>query len=216
MEDKRIADLDETIEYYENNATDYIQATLHADVSGLYKPFEDLLPPRARILDLGCGSGRDSKYFVDQGYDVVAIDPVLSMCEQTRSMVDIPVLQMRAQQIDFWNEFDGVWACASMLHIKRDDQEKTLCRIADSLKIGGVLYSSWKYGDIDRVVDGRRFTDFTESSFKELLDKLNVFDAIRIWITQDVREDNKNQKWLNVLLKKNCKTSRMLLPKVRD
>lgn len=114
MEDKRRTELEETIAYYDLNAEEFVNSTINADASELYKPFGELLSSGAKILDLGCGSGRDSRYFAQRGYDVVAVDPSLAMCEYTRSILDIPVFQMKAEDMDFQNEFDAVWACASL------------------------------------------------------------------------------------------------------
>lgn len=124
MENKLRTDIEETIAYYDRNAERFVESTINADVSELYMPFEKLLSPGAKILDLGCGSGRDSKYFAQRGYDVVAVDPSPAMCDYTRSIVDIPVIQMRAEDLDFYNVFDAVWACASLLHVPKNDQKK--------------------------------------------------------------------------------------------
>ncbi len=202
MENKCGNDIDQTIEYYEINASAFIESTIGADVSGLYKPFEDLLVPGCRILDLGCGSGRDSNYFANKGYDVVAADPSPSMCAQTRSLVNIPVFKMKAEDIQFSNEFDAVWACASLLHVSKDDQTETLRAIGTALKPGGICYCSWKYGDKERVVEGRTFVDFTEKTFRKVLERISMFSEEKIWITNDVRISRQDQKWLNVLIKK--------------
>lgn len=202
MENKRKSDIDQTIEYYEKNASAFIESTIDADVSELYRSFEELLAQGCRILDLGCGSGRDSKYFVDKGYDVVAADPSPLMCAQTRSLVNIPVFEMKAEDIQLYNEFDAVWACASLLHISKNDQAETLLSIGNMLKPGGICYCSWKYGDKERVVEGRYFVDFTEKSFRKILEEISVFAEEKIWITYDVRTSRQDQKWLNVLIRK--------------
>lgn len=147
MEDKHQTDIEETIAYYDHNAESFIESTINADVMELYKPFEKLIFPGARILDLGCGSGHDSRYFSQRGYDIVAVDPFQAMCEQTRTYACVPVYRMKAEEMRFLNEFDAVWACASLWHISRDKQEVALYRIANSLKNDGIIYSSWKYGD---------------------------------------------------------------------
>lgn len=192
----------ETVDYYERNASAFVSSTITADVSELYKNFEELLSPGCRILDLGCGSGRDSRYFSERGCDVVALDPSRAMCEQTRAFANVPVLNMRAEEMRFTNEFDAVWACASLLHVPRDKQLDTLILIGNALKAGGVCYCSWKYGEGDRTVDGRHFTDYTEETFGELLERAAALEEIRVWVTRDVRADRREQRWLNVLLRK--------------
>lgn len=202
MENKCRTDLEETITYYESNALDFIESTIDTDVSVLYAEFEKIVLPGCKVLDLGCGSGRDSKYFVEHGFDVVAIDPSRAMCEQTRSIVKIPVFQMKAEKMQFADEFDAVWACASLLHISRDKQIDTLRLISNVLKPDGVCYASWKYGSGDRFEGGRQFADFTEESFRSLLKKISSFREIKVWTTEDMRGDRQNLKWLNVLIKK--------------
>lgn len=123
MEDKHQTDIEETIAYYDHNAKAFVDSTLNVDVSELYKPFEKLLFPGARILDLGSGSGRDSRYFTQRGYGVVAVDPSPAMCEHTRFIVDAPVVQMKAEDMSFKKEFDEVWACALLLHVPRAQQK---------------------------------------------------------------------------------------------
>ena len=68
-----------TIEYYNTYADRYSEITRNADMSDIYQHFEENLKLGCRILDLGCGSGRDSKYFLDNGYDVVSLD-ALRLC----------------------------------------------------------------------------------------------------------------------------------------
>ena len=201
MEDKCRTDTEKTIEYYDKNAAAFVGSTINADVTDLYKPFEELIPPGARILDLGCGSGRDSKYFVQHGYDVLALDPSPAMCGHTRSIVDIPVFQMKAEDMSFHNEFDAVWACASLLHVPRDQQKKVMILIGKALKPEGICYCSWKYGDEERKDNGRHFTDYTERSLSNLLRRVAIFEVINYWITDDVRID-RDQKWINVIMKK--------------
>ena len=202
MENKCGIDMKQTIEYYERNAPSFIESTIDADVSELYRSFEELLAPGCRILDLGCGSGRDSKYFIEKGYDVVAIDPSLAMCIQTKGVANILVYKMKAEEIQFFDEFDAVWACASLLHVRREDQIKVLKLIADALVTDGVFYGSWKYGDQDRFDSCRYFCDMNEKLLRMTLMKIPVFCVIKVWITQDVRHESAHQRWLNVLLRK--------------
>lgn len=119
MENKRGTNIDQTVEYYEKNATTFIESTINADVSELYKPFEGLFTPGCRILNLGCGSGRDSKYFAGKGYDIVVLSPAPAMCAQTKAFAHVPVYEMKVEEMQFSNEFDGVWACASLMHVPK-------------------------------------------------------------------------------------------------
>ena len=202
MENKCGTNIDQTVEYYEKNATKSVESTINADVSELYRPFEELLTPGCRILDLGCGSGRDSKYFAGKGYDVVALDPSSAMCTQTKTFAHVPVYAMKAEEIQFTNVFDGIWACASLLHVPRNEQENTLKKIAVALKDNGILYASWKYGDQNREVDGRLFTNMTSSLLFDMIKRIPEYTVINMWRTRDVRNENQTQIWLNVLLRR--------------
>lgn len=202
MEDKRRNGIDETIAYYDQNVAVFVESTVNADITELYRSFEEFLNPGARILDLGCGSGRDSKYFVRHGYDVVAVDPSQAMCEQTRSYACVPVYKLKAEEMQFSDEFDAVWACASLLHISRDNQIPAFRRIVNALKNDGIIYCSWKYGDQNRVIDGREFTDMNEELLQKLVYDIHELEVLKIWSTVDVRKEKVTTKWLNALLRK--------------
>lgn len=153
-------------------------------------------------MDLGSGSGRDSKYFSEQGYDVIAVDPSPAMCARTKDFSGVTTYTLKAEELFFENEFDAVWACASLLHVRRKEQTNVLQRICRALKRGGILYCSWKYGDQDRVEKERYFTDFDEQCLRSVLSDIPELRLLKNWITADVRPDQKEQKWLNVLLRK--------------
>lgn len=202
MENESRTSIDETVEYYNQNAITFIDSTIDIDMSSLYEDFEALLMPECKLLDLGCGSGRDSRYFSEKGYKVIAIDPASAMCEQTRAYAHVQVYKMKAEEMQFLNEFDAVWACASLLHIARDEQENVLRNIEAALKDGGILYGSWKYGNHDRINEGRGFTDMNEDLLRDVIKKAPMLQEEKIWTTQDVRKDRRSQKWLNALIRK--------------
>lgn len=120
-------------------------------------------------MDLGCGSGRDSKYFAEKGYDVVAADPSPVMCDQTRKTANVSTILLEAEKITFEEEFDVIWACASLLHVHKEVMIETIYRLARALKHDGILYASWKYGDGEHYDNGRFFSDYKEESIKSLL-----------------------------------------------
>lgn len=103
----------------------------------------------------------------------------------------------------FSNEFDAVWACASLLHVSKDKQKYVLCKIMNSLKDGGIIYGSWKYGYKVRKVDGRMFTDMNEEYLQYVVETISDLKLLKWWITQDIRKDRYEDRWLNALLKKN-------------
>ena len=187
-----------TLDYYNRNAETYAQQTLKADVSDLYKDFEACLNPGARILDLGCGSGRDSKYFMGRGFDVVPVDGSRDICLFASSYLGIEVRCLQFEDLDYKNEFDGIWACASLLHVPQRRINTVMDKIERALKPDAVLYASFKYGEGERSIDGRHFSFYNESD----LDSLSNMGLIEYWISEDVRREHGGEKWLNTLWRK--------------
>ena len=202
MESEYIAMIKDSVNYYEIHAEAFAASTVNVDVSKLYAEFEIYLKPGCRIMDLGCGSGRDSRYFVEKGYDVVAVDPSLAMCKKTRDLAGVTTYTLKAEELSFEDEYDAVWACASLLHVSRKNQEFVLQKICRALRQDGILYCSWKYGNQERVEDGRSFTDLNDKELNHILLELPDLKLIKSWLTTDVRLNRPEQKWLNVLLRK--------------
>ena len=190
-----------TIDYYNNQVEQFIQSTLKVDMESLYQPFLVGLPKSARILDLGCGSGRDTLAFKNKGYQVDAIDYSETLVERATQLTGIAVQQQSFYEIEAHDEYDGIWACASLLHCDRDRLSEVLKRIFNALRRGGVCYMSFKYGTTDREKDGRAFTDLDEQQAKALLDQLDGIDVLEQWITIDKRPD-RDEEWLNILWRK--------------
>lgn len=190
--------MEDTINYYNSNAKKYFDNTVNADMSDHYRRFLKLLPKGSYIMDAGCGSGRDSKYFLTHGYKVKAIDGSSNLCELASKYLDQEVENVNFINIDYHNEFDGIWACASLLHVNKEDITLVIQKLQDALKDGGVLYASFKYGNSDRVQGGRYYNDMSEESVKELF---NTFDIKDLWMNDDVRPDGK-EKWINIIAAK--------------
>lgn len=186
--------------YYTDNADIFIEGTIKCDMSLQYKFFEKHLKDNAKlILDLGFGSGRDSLHF-SQNYNVYAIDPVEEFCSRAKQLGLENVFCMSAQDINFMNMFDGIWACASLLHVPSFELQEVFKKCCNALKDDGVMYCSFKYGEYEGERNGRYFTDLNEQKLKDILKNTNL-NIIEICITEDVRPD-RNEEWLNVILKK--------------
>ena len=187
--------------YYDLNAEEFFSDTVDADMSTHHEKFLKNLPENACILDAGCGSGRDAKLFKSLGYNVIAIDGSVEMCKLASKHSGVNVKHMKFQEIDFKNQFDGIWASASLLHVPSSEIEDVLKRLKDSLKDNGILYASFKYGDFEGERNGRYFNDLDEKTSNELFSKLD-FEILKIWITNDSRKNRENEKWVNILVKK--------------
>lgn len=193
---------DKTLDYYNSNAKEFFDGTIDANMQKFYDIFLQDIPPNGKILDLGCGSGRDSKYFLDHGYDVVAIDGSNELCKLASSYIGQPVRCLDFNDLDFDSEFDGIWACASLIHVKKRDIAGILDKVWTSLKKDGILYCSFKFGNEERIKEDRFFNDYTDEDLEDLFSDINTWSIKKIIITEDVRKDRVDEKWSNIIVSK--------------
>ena len=194
--------MNQTIDYYDKNAENFIESTRTVDMHLAQDRFLSLLPEESYILDFGCGSGRDSSYFLEQGHTVDATDGSAEICKLASEFTGIPVKHMLFQELSAVDRYDGIWACSSILHLPKKELLPVLAKMARALKDHGVIYTSFKYGRFDGERKGRYFTDFTEDTFREFLQQIPELTIEDEWITADVRPDRSDEKWLNLLLRK--------------
>ena len=188
-----------TLEFYNTNSKDYTQETLHVNFYTLQEHFLQYVPKDGIILDLGCGSGRDSKYFLDKGYTVEAMDGSIEMCKIASEVTGIMVQHKLFRELDVCKRYDAIWASASLLHCPRCELKDIFSKIHMALKDDGIFYCSFKYGDFEGYRTDRYFTDMTEESLFAIYNE--YFNKVEHWISEDVRS-NYTQVWLNVILKK--------------
>lgn len=191
-----------TLEFYQKNAQSFAESTLNVDVSPLYVEFEPLLPASGKILDAGCGAGRDLKYFKDKGFDVIGIDASENLVDIAKRESNCEVYCKTFEKIEWQNEFDGIWCCASLLHVAKEDQVAVFSRLCKALKKGGLLYVSFKYGSDEIERNGRWFSDLNEALLSEILSELPQLATKKVWLTCDVRPDREGEKWLNAIIEK--------------
>lgn len=197
-----------TVEYYQQHTDRFIAQTVNVDMQDLYEAFIKQLPqqPRLQIIDVGCGSGRDAAYFANKGYQVTACDASTHLIAWARnhwadSDVDWHTLRFEDIHHQPWHQrFIGVWACASLLHVAFDELPTLIESLLMTLTEHGVMYASFKYGDGERVENGRFFCDMNEQRWQKVKSKLTVSFNDTLWLTIDKRHDYQGQ-WLNVLLK---------------
>ena len=191
--------INKTLDYYNKNAESFIQGTVSADLKDIQDKFLNELSGN-KILDFGCGSGRDTKCFIEAGYDVEAIDGSLELCKSACAYTGIQVKHMLFQDLDKQNYYDGIWACASILHLSKNDLFRVFHKMNQALKENGIIYTSFKYGEFEGERNGRYFTDFTEDSLKEFILQIPQLQIKEIWTTGDVREGRGDERWLNILI----------------
>lgn len=191
-----------TIEYYNKNADHFMKETATVDFTAIQEMFLSLLPPGERILDFGCGSGRDTLAFLKRGYQVDATDGSTEMCKLATEHTGIPVRQMQFQELKEREKYDGIWACSSILHLPENELKNVMEKMEAALNQCGIIYTSFKYGTFAGERNGRYFTDFTEESFETFVKQIKGLKIKKMWITGDVRVGREKEKWLNILLQK--------------
>jgi SAM-dependent methyltransferase len=194
---------DRTVAWYDRHAASFTADTERADVAELRTRFLRYLPDGGRILDVGCGVGRDALAFCQAGYSTVAFDASERMVELARDRLpaSCPVLRMRFDEMAWRAEFDGVWACASLLHVPAAELPDVARRIVEALRPGGVWYASFKQGTGERRSGGRMFLNHTEESLAAAMAELPV-DILETWTTIDVRSGRAGEFWTNGLVRR--------------
>lgn len=202
MRDRDKGSIQSTIQYYDKNAKDFIRSTVAVDFTATQTRFLSKLGKGFHILDFGCGSGRDARYFLEHGYQVTAMDGSAELCKLASKYTGIPVKHMMFQELDEREIYDGIWACSSILHLPLPELYDVFCRIVGALKKEGVLYTSFKYGNYEGERNGRYFTDMTEDRFSDFLKNIQGLQLEEQWVTSDVRTGRGDEKWLNIILRK--------------
>jgi len=191
-----------TLTYYNQKASDFTADTRDVIFTEIQDMFLGYIPSQGKILDFGCGSGRDTKYFLEKGYEVDATDGSEELCRIATDFTGISVQHMLFEELDAVEAFDGIWACASILHVEKKQLPDIFRKMATALKTNGTLYASFKYGDFEGIKNGRFFTYLTEETFGELIKAAPVLSVEKLWISSDVRAGREEERWLNLILKK--------------
>jgi SAM-dependent methyltransferase len=193
----------ETINYYNQNAAEYSAATDQINMTALYAEFVPLIDAGGHILDAGCGSGRDAAYFKQLGFPVRAFDASQELATIASQRLKQPVTVQQFEQLDEHEQYDGIWCCASLLHVATQQLPAVLIRLQQAMKPGAVLYASFKYGSTDRFSNGRHFTDLNEASLCSLLSQLPELRLVKSWQSRDQRPNRAEDIWLNALITRN-------------
>ena len=194
--------MNQTLDYYNTNAKFFIEGTLNVDFSYVQNKFLDKIDTGAVILDFGCGSGRDTKYFLDRGYTAEAIDGSEELCKLASIYTGIPVRYILFQDLQEVDKYDAIWACSSILHLPYADLVDVMKKMVIALKDNGLIYTSFKYGTFEGIRNGRYFIDMTEDRLEKLLQDVDELEVEETWVTSDVRPGRGEEKWLNLFLRK--------------
>lgn len=187
-----------TVQFYETHAREYFERTVSADLSPIYEAFSKRVAPGAKVLDAGCGSGRDVKSLHSRGFDMMGIDASAALVKLARQYSGVACRKMRLENINFVRRFDAIWACASLLHVPKAKLGSVLRRFRAALTEGGVLYASVQVGKGEMLApDGRYFAYFGTDEFIEFLTKAG-FNVETSWVSQDTLASQRSLRWLNV------------------
>ncbi len=188
---------EETIGYYDGNAASFIAGTANVEFGDLQQKFASMLPQGGRVLDLGCGSGRDSLAFLKAGFQVDATDGSAAMAKAASELTGLQVTHALFSEYEPHGTYDGIWACSSLLHVPAGQLPATIAKYAQALKPGGVFYLSFKLGAHNGMRNGRWFTDLDVPVFQALIEKVPALEINRMEITPDARPGRESEKWLN-------------------
>lgn len=164
----------DVLAYYNNNAQTYFDQTINGSLQENYDRFLSHIPKEGYILDFGCGSGRDSKYFLEKGYKVEAIDGSIEMCKLASKYINQNVKCMMFDDLNEENLYDGIWACASIIHVEKENLPDILKKIVKALKTNGVIYTSIKKGSGYQIKEGKYYNHVTLEEINDVLKDLNM------------------------------------------
>lgn len=197
-----------TIDCYNQMAESFVYQTKDTNMDFLYLPFLELLPPHARILDAGCGSGRDVGYFSEHGYSTIGFDASEKLVMNAINTTGCQILNLSFNDLIFYEEFDGVWACASLIHTPLSELDQVIDKLICALKNNGILFMSFKSGEYGemlvhhRKLDGFRFFNiFNEEELLKLINRHSNLSLVNLWKIEDTRPDQ-DTTWLNIIVKR--------------
>ena len=195
-------EIDATLRYYRDHAEEFAAGTINADMEEIRVRFLVCLPAGGRILDFGCGTGRDTKAFRELGYETDALDGSEELCRIAEKHTGGAVRCLDFRDFSHSEDviYDGIWACASLLHLKKQELLPVMRELGKALKPGGVMYASFKYGEFEGERNGRFFTDFTPEGFREFMKNIPEFIIEECRVTGDVRPGRGDERWLNLIL----------------
>lgn len=193
-----------TLEYYNKNAKLYCEQTVVGNMKENYERFLKNLKHNAYILDFGCGSGRDSKYFLEKGYKVKAIDGSIEMCKLASEYINQKVDCMKFEELNETEIYDGIWACSSILHIEKENLIDILSKMVKALKNNGIIYTSFKIGTDYEIKEGKYYNYLTKDEMIENLNKISAnIKLIDYFETlSSTKRNSQNTIWGNFIIKK--------------
>lgn len=198
-----------TLDYYNKNAKLYFEQTIEGDLKENYDKFLSKIPRESYILDFGCGSGRDSKYFIENGYKVKAIDGSIEMCKLASEYINQDVECMKFDELNEENTYDAIWACSSILHVEKEELPNILNKMIKALKPNGVIFTAFKKGEGYEIKEGKYYNFLTKEELEKILNGIN--ENIKIIDYFETLSSTKRPEkviWSNYILQKRGQLSK--------
>lgn len=190
-----------TTSFYDDNAETYAARDRKPPTARL-DAFLAALPEKARILELGCGGGQDCAYMLSKGFDVTPTDGSAELARQAEKLIGRPVKIMRFEELSAHEEFDGVWAEASLLHVPRADLPGILTLIRSALKQDGVFHASFKAGTTEGHDSFGRYYNYPSMEWLQALLDADGWRDISINEVDGGGYDGKPTRWLHLATRK--------------
>ena len=196
--------LNKTIDYYNTNAKKFVEGTLNVDFKATQDKFIAKLPEAGYILDFGCGSGRDTKYFLAKNFKVDAIDGSIELCKIASEYTNIKVCHMYFNELTIVNKYDGIWACSSILQVEKEKLPNILNKMIKALKVNGIIYTSFKIGEGFEIKEGKYYNYLTKNEMIQILRNLNMNVKLIDYFETlpSTKRIAKNTIWGNFIIKK--------------
>lgn len=191
-----------TIEYFNEKAQKCFDDAFTITERTNQDHFLSYLRPNAHILDFGCGSGRDSAYFAEKGFEVTSTDGSIEMCRLASEYLHKEVRCLEFNELDEENAYDAIYASASIMHLEYEKLTEVFPKMAKALKKDGILYVSFKYGENDGYLGKRYYTYMNGNRFAEMMSRFENLNVIEQGIFGNEHPGQPDFRWLYAYIRK--------------
>lgn len=189
--------MNRTIDYYNSHAEEYFANTVNVDFTDTYERFLRYIPLGGRIMDLGCGSGRDVAYFNEHGYEAYGLDASEELVKIANYKLGLHVEKGLIEEWIAAGPFDGIWCNASLLHLDEKEATSFFGNLRTNLKPGGVVFISVKCGIVSGLDEhGRHMKNYTQEELTQYLKDAGC-EVSETSVTKD-KLGRGGLSWLNV------------------
>lgn len=191
-----------TIEYFNEKAEKCFLDAFTITERTNQDHFLSFLKPGARILDFGCGSGRDTAYFREKGFDVTPADGSEGMCRFASEYLKTPVRLLEFNELDEEEAYDGIYASASIMHLEYEKLVEVFPKMIRALKDNGIIYVSFKYGEEDGFLGKRYYCYMNEERFGKMIGQFEALAIEEQGIFGNEHPGQMDFRWLWAILRK--------------